>query len=59
MAVKIVKSANNYTDAALDEISLLKETTKHAVHPFHQYIVAFYDSFRLRGRVFVLRAPVQ
>lgn len=50
VAMKVVRSAPHYTDAALDEISLLKRAvTANPNHPGRAYVVSLLDSFRHNG----------
>lgn len=50
VAMKVVRSAPHYTDAALDEISLLKRAvTANLNHPGRAYVVSLLDSFRHNG----------
>jgi serine/threonine-protein kinase SRPK3 len=50
VALKIVKSAQHYTDAALDEIKLLsKVMTASTDHPGKQHVVNLLDNFTVDG----------
>lgn len=50
VAMKVVRSAPHYTDAALDEISLLKRVVSaNPNHPGRAYVVSLLDSFRHNG----------
>ncbi|KAI8928090.1 kinase-like domain-containing protein [Entophlyctis helioformis] len=49
-ALKIVKSAQHYTETALDEIKLLEKVVKaNPADPHREYIVELYDSFKHSG----------
>ncbi len=49
-ALKIVKSASHYTEAALDEIKLLQKcVTANPNQPGRPYIVELYDWFKHKG----------
>ena len=48
-ALKIVKSANNYTEAAQDEIKMLRAVRKHdGTGAGSGYVVQLYDDFVVR-----------
>lgn len=50
VAMKVVRSASHYTEAALDEISLLKRAVSaNPNHPGRSYVVSLLDSFRHIG----------
>lgn len=50
VAMKVVRSASHYTDAALDEIKLLKRAVyANPSHPGKQYVVSLLDSFTHEG----------
>lgn len=50
VAMKVVRSDRQYTEAALDEISLLKKAmSANKDHPGHRYIVSLLDSFSHLG----------
>lgn len=50
VAMKVVRSASHYTEAALDEISLLKRAVSaNPDHPGRSYVVSLLDSFRHEG----------
>ncbi|EGF77797.1 hypothetical protein BATDEDRAFT_13882, partial [Batrachochytrium dendrobatidis JAM81] len=49
-ALKIVRSASNYTEAAIDEIKLLEKVVKaNRNDPHRRYIVELCDSFKVKG----------
>jgi serine/threonine-protein kinase SRPK3 len=47
VAVKIVKSASHYTDAAMDEIQILEKVREE--DPEQKYIIRLIDNFELHG----------
>lgn len=50
VAMKIVRSAKQYTDTAVDEIKLLdKVTTSDTHHPGHQHVIQLLDTFSHEG----------
>lgn len=50
VAMKVVRSATHYTEAALDEISLLKRAVSaNPDHPGRAYVVSLLDSFKHDG----------
>lgn len=50
VAMKVVRSAKHYTEAALDEIALLQRTRDaNRNHPGYQYVVTLLDSFSHNG----------
>lgn len=50
VAMKVVRSAQHYTEAACDEISLLKKAVSaNPDHPGRSYVVSLLDSFRHKG----------
>ncbi|GEQ72326.1 hypothetical protein JCM33374_g6013 [Metschnikowia sp. JCM 33374] len=50
VAMKIVRSAKQYTDTAVDEIKLLdKVTTSDMRHPGHQHVISLLDTFTHTG----------
>lgn len=50
VAMKIVRSAKQYTDTAIDEIKLLdKVATSEIHHPGHQHIIQLLDTFTHQG----------
>lgn len=49
VALKIVKSARHYTEAALDEIKLLEKVQQMIDHPNSSSVVILLDSFKLEG----------
>ncbi|KAK5666362.1 serine/threonine protein kinase, CMGC [Batrachochytrium dendrobatidis] len=50
VALKIVRSASNYTEAAIDEIKLLEKVVKaNRNDPHRRYIVELCDSFKVKG----------
>jgi serine/threonine-protein kinase SRPK3 len=58
-ALKIVKSATNYTEAAQDEIKMLRAVRKHdGVAPGGGHVVQLYDDFVVRRAARLGRARV-
>lgn len=50
VAMKIVRSAKQYTDTAVDEIKLLdKVTTSDTHHPGHEHVIQLLDTFSHEG----------
>lgn len=50
VAMKIVRSAKQYTDTAIDEIKLLdKVTTSDTHHPGHEHVIQLLDTFSHEG----------
>ena len=49
VALKIVKSAQHYTETAYDEIKLLTKVVTAGSSPFKQFVVEMYDSFEQVG----------
>lgn len=50
VAMKIVRSAKQYTDTAVDEIKLLdKVTTSDIHHPGHEHVIQLLDTFSHEG----------
>lgn len=50
VAMKIVRSAKQYTDTAIDEIKLLdKVTTSDMHHPGHEHVIQLLDTFTHQG----------
>jgi serine/threonine protein kinase len=50
IALKIVKSAQHYTETALDEIKLLQKVVMASASlKYKQYVVELFDSFRVNG----------
>lgn len=50
VAMKVVRSASHYTEAALDEISLLRRTVSaNPNHPGYSHVVSLLDSFKHIG----------
>jgi serine/threonine-protein kinase SRPK3 len=50
VALKVVKSAETYTDAALDEARMLRSIMRRgAGHAWCEALVGFHESFRVRG----------
>jgi serine/threonine-protein kinase SRPK3 len=49
VALKIVKSADHYTESAFDEIKLLTRVVNAGNSPFKKYLVQLKDSFKHQG----------
>ncbi|KAI6177239.1 BMA-SPK-1, isoform e [Aphelenchoides bicaudatus] len=49
VAMKIVKSAENYSVSAADEIQILKECMKETNHSGKSRVIEFLDDFKVRG----------
>ncbi|KAI3654641.1 hypothetical protein MP228_000021 [Amoeboaphelidium protococcarum] len=50
VALKVVKSAQHYTDAARDEIKILDRIKNaDAKHPYSKYVINLLDSFNING----------
>ncbi|CAN3376327.1 hypothetical protein DIURU_004065 [Diutina rugosa] len=50
VAMKVVRSARQYTETALDEIKMLdKITTSDVLHPGHDHVIQLLDTFTHKG----------
>jgi serine/threonine-protein kinase SRPK3 len=49
VALKIVKSAKQYTETAMDEIKLLQKVVSASDNPNKAFVVTLYDNFMLCG----------